>query len=213
MVVLRISTGEPLLGAFVGAFVRELFPTAELIFAPAGEWGDAKPGVRVDAASSGRWLFVASGPTPVAAAAAALAAGACAVVTTDSEATDFERAMGALLSEKDTYVPASTVRGLASEIANRSAPLATAEAASGAQDLTARERDVLRLVSLGYSNAEIADELTISSNTVRSHLHALSVKLQATGRMKMLANARALQIPEAFATEAPGDQGSRRVPA
>ena len=40
----------------------------------------------------------------------------------------------------------------------------------GEQSLTERELFVLRLVSSGASNSEIAEKLSISVNTVKSHL-------------------------------------------
>lgn len=198
MVELRISTAEPLLGAFTGALIQSLRPAVSI--ASGGEpIHGLLHGVTVHVAESSRWMFVCCGRESLNDAAAALAAGAAAVVTTDADLEDFNRALGALLSANESYIPHRTMRGIATEATHQKSG---SPAEGPAQDLTARERDVLRLASLGYSNTEIAKELTISSNTVRSHMHALSVKLQATGRMKMLANARALQIPEAFATEA-----------
>lgn len=44
-------------------------------------------------------------------------------------------------------------------------------------ELTAREIDVLKLVSLGYSNKEIADKLFISTHTVISHRKNITEKL------------------------------------
>lgn len=198
MVELRISTSEPLFGAFVGAFIEQLKPGITLVRGDDSPLGPSQ-GVTVYVPATHRWMFVSSGRAALTEAAAALATGAASVVTTDSEPEDFERALTALLTPNESYIPLRTLRSIATEVTQQKA----GNPAEGpAQELTARERDVLRLVSLGYSNTEIAKELTISANTVRSHLHALSVKLQATGRMKMLANARALQIPEAFATEA-----------
>jgi DNA-binding CsgD family transcriptional regulator len=43
--------------------------------------------------------------------------------------------------------------------------------------LSQREIDVLRLVALGYINKEIADELSISLNTVLSHRKNITAKL------------------------------------
>ncbi len=48
--------------------------------------------------------------------------------------------------------------------------------------LTQREVEVLRLVATGMSNPEIAQELFISSNTVKRHLTNIFSKTSATGR-------------------------------
>ena len=62
--------------------------------------------------------------------------------------------------------------------------------ASGAErwaPLTAREYDVARLVAVGRTNAEIADELTISPKTVSAHVEHILVKLEATRRTEIAA--------------------------
>lgn len=48
--------------------------------------------------------------------------------------------------------------------------------------LTQRELDVLRLVTEGLSNRQIAQRLTISSETVKTHLHHIMQKLQVGDR-------------------------------
>ncbi|NBP87727.1 MAG: DNA-binding response regulator [Planctomycetia bacterium] len=48
--------------------------------------------------------------------------------------------------------------------------------------LTPRETQVLRLISTGLSNQEIADSLTISVETVKEHVQNLLRKLQVTDR-------------------------------
>ena len=115
--------------------------------------------------------------------------------------------VAALLDGAQGYVPIDMMRWIAGEALSRgpgqpSRPVPTA-----------REREVLQLVARGLSNGEIARALTISTNTVRTHLHALSVKLEATSRMKMLANARALAITEAFDSPTAGQTRAARVPA
>jgi DNA-binding NarL/FixJ family response regulator len=52
----------------------------------------------------------------------------------------------------------------------------------GDDDLTARELDVLRLIRDGYRNKQIADQLSISENTVNFHIKNLVDKLQANDR-------------------------------
>jgi DNA-binding NarL/FixJ family response regulator len=52
----------------------------------------------------------------------------------------------------------------------------------GEQALTERELFVLRLVASGASNQEIADKLSISVNTVKSHLKNILSKLQLENR-------------------------------
>lgn len=47
---------------------------------------------------------------------------------------------------------------------------------------TARQQQVIRLIALGCSNAEIADRLGISPRTAKAHSDVLRVKLGVTRR-------------------------------
>ena len=51
--------------------------------------------------------------------------------------------------------------------------------------LTDREEQVLLTVARGRTNSEIADELHISLNTVKSHLASLMTKLDARNRVEI----------------------------
>jgi PAS domain S-box-containing protein len=62
---------------------------------------------------------------------------------------------------------------------------------SAPDSLSAREREVVRLVALGYSGPEIADELHISHNTVRTHVRNATRKLHARSRAHLVAKALA----------------------
>ena len=53
--------------------------------------------------------------------------------------------------------------------------------------MTAREYDVARLSLVGRTNAEIADELTISRKTVSAHIEHILMKLEATRRTEIAA--------------------------
>ena len=50
------------------------------------------------------------------------------------------------------------------------------------EDLTAREFEVLRLVSMGLGNKEIAARLAISEHTAKFHISSILSKLHATSR-------------------------------
>ncbi|MCI5885421.1 MAG: helix-turn-helix transcriptional regulator [Clostridiales bacterium] len=52
--------------------------------------------------------------------------------------------------------------------------------------LTVRECEVLRLIYSGYTNAEIADELVISINTVKKHTQNMYEKLAIGNRMELI---------------------------
>lgn len=54
-------------------------------------------------------------------------------------------------------------------------------------DLTPREREVLVLISHGHSNAEIAERLVLSVNTIRNHVQSLLGKLGAHSKLEAAA--------------------------
>lgn len=56
-------------------------------------------------------------------------------------------------------------------------------------DLSPREREVLRLLALGYTNQEIAKELVVSVRTVESHRSHVMTKLRANSRAEMVRHA------------------------
>ncbi len=61
-------------------------------------------------------------------------------------------------------------------------PDAPRNARKGAPHLTARERDVLRLIGAGLQNKQIARRLEISLATVKNHVHRILEKLGASRR-------------------------------
>jgi LuxR family maltose regulon positive regulatory protein len=60
--------------------------------------------------------------------------------------------------------------------------------------LTHREQGVLRLVATNMSTAEIADELCLSVNTVKTHLAAIYRKLSVGRRREAVFRARQLEL-------------------
>ncbi|SDH72517.1 LuxR family transcriptional regulator, csgAB operon transcriptional regulatory protein [Vibrio xiamenensis] len=53
-------------------------------------------------------------------------------------------------------------------------------------NLTKREKEIIRLLGHGASNLQIADELFVSENTVKTHLHNIFKKINAKNRLQAL---------------------------
>jgi predicted ATPase/DNA-binding CsgD family transcriptional regulator len=76
----------------------------------------------------------------------------------------------------------SLQEALAYALADRPPAAAPVAAAPYPNDLTQREAEVLRLVAAGLSNAEIAERLVLSVNTIESHLRSIYSKLGVSRR-------------------------------
>ncbi|MBE9524656.1 MAG: LuxR family transcriptional regulator, partial [Chloroflexi bacterium] len=62
----------------------------------------------------------------------------------------------------------------------------------GIEPLSERELEVLRLLAAGLTNRQIAEEIVVSISTVKSHVHHICVKLDASNRTQAAARARQL---------------------
>lgn len=89
-----------------------------------------------------------------------------------------------LVAEGETLLFPAAVRALAAEYGNRQARAALERAA-----LTEREESVLRLMARGLTNVEIAGELIIGAETVKSHVSAILAKLGARDRTQAVITA------------------------
>lgn len=116
---------------------------------------------------------------------AALRAGARGYVLKDAAEDEMIRAIQAVGQGEAIFSPAIAVR-LMDYFA--SAPAAAEPDAF--PDLTDREREVLTLIARGRSNAQIAEELSISLKTVRNHASNIFNKLQVADRAQAAIRAR-----------------------
>jgi LuxR family maltose regulon positive regulatory protein len=73
-------------------------------------------------------------------------------------------------------------------------PLSSVIPSQLAEPLTEREGVVLRRLATTMTNAEIAEELCVSINTVKTHVAAIYRKLPAAGRRDAVARARHLEL-------------------
>lgn len=63
--------------------------------------------------------------------------------------------------------------------------------------ISKRERDVLELLLQNYSNARIAEALTVSENTVKTHVRHIYARLDLNSRQQLLALAESIPVREA----------------
>jgi DNA-binding NarL/FixJ family response regulator len=105
---------------------------------------------------------------------AALSAGADGFLPKRARPAEIVDAVQVVARGESLLFPAA-IRSLAA----RHAPAAPAR---GAPELTPREQEILRLVARGLSNGEIAAELYLGLQTVKTHVSALLRKLGARDR-------------------------------
>lgn len=114
---------------------------------------------------------------------AALRAGASGFLPKDTEPDHLLDALRVVAAGESLLAPRATRRLI--EEFRRTVPLPVPDAALD-QTLTPRELEVLRAVATGLSNAEIADRLTISYATAKTHVSRLLTKLDARDRAQLV---------------------------
>ncbi len=80
-----------------------------------------------------------------------------------------------LAAQGRVTIPPPTPAGSPSTLSTKTSP-------SYPSGLTAREVEVLRLVAQGMTNAQIAEQLTISLHTVNAHVRSIFNKLDVNSR-------------------------------
>ncbi|MBB5434811.1 response regulator [Nocardiopsis composta] len=110
----------------------------------------------------------------------ALGAGASGFLLKDAPVDDLRSAVRTV-ARGDALLAPSVTKRLIADIAARRRDRVHARPEAYA-DLTPREADVLRLVARGLSNAEIAEELVVSEQTVKTHVGRILMKLDLRDR-------------------------------
>jgi DNA-binding NarL/FixJ family response regulator len=111
----------------------------------------------------------------------AIKAGANGYMLKDTNSANFLSGLRGALAGEATLPPklAAHLLDEYARLANRPEPAPDVEEEP---DLTPREREVLDLLATGASNQQIADQLTISLHTVKSHVRNILGKLHAFNR-------------------------------
>ncbi|HEX6514055.1 MAG TPA: response regulator transcription factor [Nocardioidaceae bacterium] len=112
----------------------------------------------------------------------ALGAGAAGFLLKDMAAEDIVAAIRQAARGVDALLAPALTKRLVERFARQQPVSATTRNLVNA--LTARERDVLRLVARGLSNQEVAAALYISETTVKTHLGRLFAKLGVRDRVQ-----------------------------
>jgi DNA-binding NarL/FixJ family response regulator len=110
----------------------------------------------------------------------ALRAGAAGFVLKDAPGEELIRSARTVAAGDAWLDPAVTERVLATY--RSSALVRDHGAIARIEELTPRERDVLRLIGRGASNTEIAESLFVSEATVKSHIGHIFTKLDLRDR-------------------------------
>jgi DNA-binding NarL/FixJ family response regulator len=113
---------------------------------------------------------------------AALRAGASGFLLKDIRAAELAEAVRVVARGDALLAPSVTRRMLDRFAGALSSP--SDPKASGLDQLTAREAEVLTLVARALSNAEIADRLFLSQATVKTHISAILTKLDLRDRVQ-----------------------------
>lgn len=111
----------------------------------------------------------------------ALRAGASGFLLKDARPAELAAAIRTIAAGDSLIAPAVT-RSLIGRYADRLRP--SAQDAAIFEALTAREREVLILIAEGLSNAEIAAQLVISHETVKTYVSRILTKLEVRDRVQ-----------------------------
>ncbi|NJP12584.1 MAG: response regulator transcription factor, partial [Leptolyngbyaceae cyanobacterium RU_5_1] len=62
--------------------------------------------------------------------------------------------------------------------------------------LTPRQKDIVNLIAKGFTNNEIAEQLSVSVHTVKNHKSLLYRKVDVRNTMELLGASRAMQMSD-----------------
>jgi DNA-binding NarL/FixJ family response regulator len=111
-----------------------------------------------------------------------LRAGAAGFLVKDTDAAELIRAVR-VVAGGDALLSPTVTRRL---IAEFSASARASRPVAGVDELTPREREIVRLIATGLSNEEIAGQLYVSRSTVKTHAGRAMLKLAARDRAQLV---------------------------
>lgn len=115
---------------------------------------------------------------------AAMQAGAFGYILKDTDQADFMRIIRATAKGEHVLVP--VIPGHFVQTVPGTIRQSLGEHTTLFSSLTDREREILACAAAGRSNKEIADQLCVSVDTVKTHLHHIYQKLSVSGRVEAI---------------------------
>jgi DNA-binding NarL/FixJ family response regulator len=169
------------------ALIAELEPEVVLldVHLPGGAGGGGAEVIRSSAALLDRVRFLALSVSDSAEdVVGVIRAGARGYITKGSSGAEVARAIDAVAGGDAVFSPR-----LAGFVLDAFGAVAGEQAADDDEldRLSAREREVMRLIARGYAYKEVAAQLFISVKTVESHVSAVLRKLQLSSRHELTA--------------------------
>jgi DNA-binding NarL/FixJ family response regulator len=174
--------------------IAELVPDVVLldVHLPGGAGGGGAEVIRGSTGVLDRVRFLALSVSDAAEdVVGIIRAGARGYITKGSSGVEVSRAVEAVASGDAVFSPrlAGFVLDAFGAVAGEQA-----ESSDELDRLSAREREVMRLIARGYAYKEVAAELYISIKTVETHVSAVLRKLQLSSRHELTAWASARKL-------------------
>ena len=175
--------GEAGTGDEAVTLTRDLLPDVVLmdIRMPSTDGIEATRQIFADRRSSGSKVLILTTFETDTNVLLGLRAGACGFLPKDTRPDALLDAIRTVSTGEALLSPGATRAVITRALSRPDAP-----APERLASLTAREREVLRLVAAGRSNQEIADELVVSPLTAKTHVARILAKVGARDRVHLV---------------------------
>lgn len=131
---------------------------------------------RIRSAAPGVKIIILTSDLSPASMIKGVQAGALGYLTKDRALDDVIQALGAVVAGQNVLTPEQQAQARPLE--------------GSGETLTQREVEILRLLARGRDTLAMADELTISANTIRTHVQNIFTKLGAHSKLEAVTMAR-----------------------
>ncbi|MDX3228308.1 response regulator transcription factor [Streptomyces sp. ME19-01-6] len=172
--------------AEVVPMAKELGPDVALVDfrLPDGTGADAAAAIRAQDPSTA--IVILSADASDSALLAAVEAGACGYLLKSASGDEIGAAIRSA-AEGETLIPASTLVEVLAR--HRETVRSSAQQTERLESLTPREQEILTLMSQGLDNRAVAERLSISYATVRTHVRKILEKLEVRSQLEAVAKA------------------------